>query len=240
MIAPEGYGIVGLSIVMGCVLVAVGLYLAGPARWIVVALAIAVVAFTLYFFRDPDRTPPAEALRGDAFVAPADGRVVLVRDVDFEPLYLKTPARQISIFLSPLNVHVNRVPINGVVEFDEYVEGDYLVAWHPKASDKNERSQLGVRHPSGVPMLFKQIAGKVARRVVYHIGLGDTVRAGQRFGIVKFGSRMDVLVPLSAEILVGEGDHVRAGETVLGRLPAAKTPDGEASHALKSGQSISG
>jgi phosphatidylserine decarboxylase len=176
------------------------------------------LAFTLLFFRDPVRTPPAEAASGGLLLAPADGKVVVVTEVE-EPLYLKGPARQVSIFLSPLNVHVNRAPADGVVEFDQYVSGDYLVAWHPKASELNERSQLGIRHPSGIKILFKQIAGAVARRVVYHITVGDTVRAGERFGIVKFGSRMDILVPLEATITVEVGDRVRAGETILGRLP---------------------
>jgi phosphatidylserine decarboxylase len=219
MIASEGYGMVGLALVLGVILTATGILLPAPWKWVPMAMGALIVAFTLYFFRDPDRVPPPDAADGRVILAPADGKVVLVQDVDFEPLYLKGSARQISIFLSPLNVHVNRIPVDGVVEFDSYVPGDYLVAWHPKASEKNERSQLGVRHPSGIPVLFKQIAGAVARRVVYHIGVGDTVRAGDRFGIVKFGSRMDVLVPPSVELLVDEGDRVRAGETILCRLP---------------------
>ncbi len=219
MIAPEGYGIVGISVVIGVVLVAAGLLVASPWRWILVGVALLVVAFTLFFFRDPERTIPVQGTEGRVLLAPADGKVVVVREVEFEPLYLKGPARQVSIFLSPLNVHVNRVPTNGIVEYDNYVSGDYLVAWHPKASEQNERSQLGIRHPSGIPVLFKQIAGAVARRVVYHIGVGDTVRAGERFGIVKFGSRMDILVPMSVEITVTEGDRVRGGETVIANLP---------------------
>ena len=163
-------------------------------------------------------------------LAPADGKVVVVEEVE-EPLYLKGPALQISIFLSPLDVHVNRIPADGVIEFDQYVSGDYLVAWHPKASEKNERSQLGLRHPSGLKVLFKQIAGLAARRVVYHVAVGDTVKAGQRFGVVKFGSRMDVLVPRTVEVEVKVGDRVRAGETILGRLPE-KAPVETASEAI--------
>jgi phosphatidylserine decarboxylase len=108
-----------------------------------------------------------------------------------------------------------------VIEYARYRPGDYLVAWHPKASEKNERSELGVRHPGGTKVLFKQIAGAVARRIEYHIGEGDTVATGQRFGIVKFGSRMDVLVPPHVDLEVEEGQHVTAGETVMGWLPAA-------------------
>jgi phosphatidylserine decarboxylase len=99
------------------------------------------------------------------------------------------------------------------------------VAWHPKASEKNERSELGLRHPSGTKVLFKQIAGAVARRIEYHIGEGDTVSAGQRFGIVKFGSRMDVLVPPHVDLTLEKGQHIRAGETVIGWLPVADSAD---------------
>ncbi len=217
MIAKEGYTIVAIAVVLALVLVFVGVKMPSIGRVLAFSGAALVLGFTLYFFRDPQRTPPAEA--GSLLLSPADGKVVVVEEVE-EPLYLKGPARQISIFLSPLDVHVNRIPADGVIEFDEYVSGDYLVAWHPKASEKNERSQLGLRHPNGLKVLFKQIAGLAARRVVYHVTVGDTVKAGQRFGILKFGSRMDVLVPRTVTVEVEVGDRVRAGETILGRLPA--------------------
>jgi phosphatidylserine decarboxylase len=182
-------------------------------------LAVGGLAFTLYFFRDPDRSPPPDA-RENGLVAPADGKVVeIVEETD--SLYLDGPAQRVSIFLSPLDVHVNRIPARGVIEYEKYRPGDYLVAWHPKASEKNERSELGLRHPSGTKVLFKQIAGAVARRIVYHVGEGDTVTTGQRFGIVKFGSRMDVLVPPHVDLTLEKGQHVRAGETVIGWLPPA-------------------
>ncbi len=217
MIAKEGYTIVAIAVVLALVLVFVGVKMPSIGRVLAFSGAALVLGFTLYFFRDPQRTPPAEA--GSLLLSPADGKVVVVEEVE-EPLYLKGPARQISIFLSPLDVHVNRIPADGVIEFDEYFSGDYLVAWHPKASEKNERSQLGLRHPNGLKVLFKQIAGLAARRVVYHVTVGDTVKAGQRFGILKFGSRMDVLVPRTVTVEVEVGDRVRAGETILGRLPA--------------------
>ncbi len=217
MIAKEGYTIVAIVVVLALVLVFIGVKVPSVGRVLAFSGAALVLGFTLYFFRDPQRTPPAEA--GSLLLSPADGKVVVVEEVE-EPLYLKEPARQISIFLSPLDVHVNRIPADGVIEFDEYVSGDYLVAWHPKASEKNERSQLGLRHPNGLKVLFKQIAGLAARRVVYHVTVGDTVKAGQRFGILKFGSRMDVLVPRTVTVEVEVGDRVRAGETILGRLPA--------------------
>ena len=202
------------------VLIVVGLRLeVWYGRFPLLIAGIGALAFTLYFFRDPERTPPEEGVNGRALLAPADGRIVEVVEEEHDPLYLEGPAQRISIFLSPLDVHVNRVPTNGVVEYAHYRPGDYLVAWHPKASEKNERSEIGIRHPSGTKVLFKQIAGAVARRIVYHVGEGDTVAAGERFGIVKFGSRMDVLVPPDVELDVAEGQTVRAGTTTLGRLP---------------------
>ena len=186
------------------------------------ALAVGGLAFTLFFFRDPERTPPLDAPE-NGIVAPADGRVVAIVDEE-EPLYIKGSAQRISIFLSPLDVHVNRVPARGMIEYAKYRSGDYLVAWHPKASDKNERSEFGLRHPNGTKLLFKQIAGAVARRIEYDLEEGDTVEAGRRFGIVKFGSRMDLLMPPSVDLDVDEGQTVRAGTTVLGRLSNAESP----------------
>jgi phosphatidylserine decarboxylase len=216
--AREGFFIIGTVAVLALALMLLALRFGPVVQVILIALAVLAVAFTLWFFRDPLRSPPDDDDDRRLILSPADGKVVLVEDVE-DRLYLKGPARQVSIFLSPLNVHVNRSPVDGVVEYDEYVAGEYLVAWHPKASEKNERSQIGVRHPSGQQVLFKQIAGAVARRIVYHIRVGDKVKAGERFGIVKFGSRMDVLVSRESEIYVKVGDRVTAGETILGKLP---------------------
>lgn len=226
MFASEGYPIIGGVLALSVVIVGAGLLLGPYARAACFLVAGLAVAFTLYFFRDPERTPPQGA--DGLLLAPADGKVVEIVEEE-EPHYLKGPARRVSIFLSPLNVHVNRAPATGVIEYERYVPGDYLVAWHPKASEKNERSELGLRHGSGTKVLFKQIAGAVARRIVYHIEEGDTVQAGARFGLVKFGSRMDVIVPPGVPISAGVGDRVRAGVTVLGRLPVpAAAPDATA------------
>jgi phosphatidylserine decarboxylase len=232
MIAREGYALVAVALVLAVVLAAVGAQLGPVLRGVLFVLAVLVLAFTLYFFRDPRRIPPEQAAEGHLLLSPADGKVVVVERVE-EPLYLRGPATQISIFLSPLNVHVNRVPADGVVEYVRYVPGDYLVAWHPKASEKNERSELGVRHPGGTKVLFKQIAGAVARRIVFYLKEGDEVRAGQRFGIVKFGSRMDILVPPYVDVHVRVGDRVVGGITVLGVIPeTVPAGDGAVSDAL--------
>lgn len=220
MFAREGYALIAGSAVIGLVIAASAVWFLGgwAMRAPALVAGLGVFAFTLYFFRDPDRSPPESALDGATFLAPADGKVVEVVEEE-EPLYLQGPSKRVSIFLSPLNVHVNRVPANGVIEFVRYVAGDYLVAWHPKASEKNERSEIGMRHESGTPILFKQIAGAVARRIVYHVKEGDAVTAGKRFGIVKFGSRMDVHVPPHVTLDVDVGQTVRAGETVIGAFP---------------------
>ena len=239
MIAREGYTIVAVAAGLALVLaLGAGLLDAWLWRGPMLLVAVGGLAFTLYFFRDPTRTPPPEA-RDNGLLAPADGRVVeIVEETD--SLYLEGPAQRVSIFLSPLDVHVNRVPARGVVEHERYRPGDYLVAWHPKASERNERSELGVRHPSGTKVLFKQIAGAVARRIVYHIGEGDTVSAGQRFGIVKFGSRMDVLVPPHVDLRLEKGQRVRAGETVIGWLPAAGPEAASETHVAEASDAPAG
>ena len=213
-LAPDGLGIVRIStiICIGCLSI---FYFFGGWTVLFALFGLLQLLFTLYFFRDPDRTTPPHA--DNLILAPADGKVVQIIEVE-EPLYLKSKALQVSIFLSPLNVHVNRIPVNGTVEFAQYVPGAYLVAWEPKASLLNERSEVGVRHANGTPVLFKQIAGFVARRIVYRAKVGEKVHIGNRYGIVKFGSRMDVIVPLGTQIDVKVGDKTVGGETILGHL----------------------
>ncbi|MFP4527205.1 MAG: phosphatidylserine decarboxylase [Candidatus Kapaibacterium sp.] len=189
--------------------------------WISWPLGMAGVlfaAFTLWFFRDPDRTIPPEAYENHTTVlSPADGRVVQIIDTE-EKRYIKDSVRQISIFLSPLDVHVNRSPVTGVVEYFEYNKGDYLVAYHPKSSELNEQTYIGVKTAYG-KVLFKQIVGILARRLVFEIDKGDSLVVGEKFGMMKFGSRMDILIDPQSEILVKEGDRVIAGETILANLP---------------------
>lgn len=182
--------------------------------YIVYPLLIALCGLILYFFRDPERTPP----EGDNLVlSPADGKVVLVQPSQ-ENEYINGPVTQISIFLSPLDVHVNRNPVSGDLEYVKYYPGKYLVAWEDHASEENERAHFGVKHPTGIKILFKQITGFLARRIVYHISEGDTLEAGERFGIMKFGSRMDILIPQGTVIKVKEGDRTIAGESVIAEL----------------------
>lgn len=178
------------------------------------ALMLLLTGLIFYFFRDPDRnSPTAENL----VLAPADGKVLLIKEIE-ESVYLKQKATQISIFLSPLDVHVNRVPVSGRLEYVKYHPGKYLMAWNEHSSELNERADFGVSHPSGTRFLFRQITGFLARRIVYHIKEGDELNAGRRFGMMKFGSRMDVVVPGNVEILVKEGDRTVGGESVMGKI----------------------
>lgn len=194
-------------------------YLDHWTTYLIYGLMFALVGLILNFFRDPDRNIP----EGDDLVlAPADGNVVLIKEVE-EESYLQGKAIQISIFLSVLDVHVNRNPISGTLEYLKYQPGIYLVAWHDDASELNERADFGVRHPSGVKIFYRQITGFLARRIVYNVEEGDELAAGKRFGMMKFGSRMDVLVPPDTKINVKEGDSTVAGETVMGRLAIEKS-----------------
>ena len=169
-----------------------------------------LVLFTLNFFRDPHRVTP----EGDnLIVSPADGKVVLIKDVR-EDDYSKSEAVQVSIFMSPLNVHVNRYPINGTVGYFKYVPGEFLVAFEDKSSERNERTLIGVERGK-TKVLFKQIAGFVARRIVADVKVGDKAVAGARFGMIRFGSRVDVMIPKGSDVKVSLGDKTVAGETVL-------------------------
>jgi len=183
----------------------------------IIALGALIICFTLWFFRDPIRTIPTEAKQDDTIIlAPADGKIVEVTPVK-EDNYLHSDAIQISIFLSPLDVHVNRSPVTGKVGFYTYMSGDYLVAWHPKSSELNEQSRIGVQTSHG-KVLFKQITGYLARRIVCEVKEGDSLLSGDKIGMMKFGSRMDIIVPTSSEIRVKIGDIVVGGETIIGKV----------------------
>lgn len=214
MFAKDGYDVIIKALVLAIVLLLIGWWSGPIGTYILTALAVAIVAFTLYFFRDPERsTPDGQHL----IIAPADGKVISIVKV-YEEKYFNKEVTQLSIFLSPLDVHVNRIPITGTVEFVRYVPGDYLVAWHEKASELNERSEFGVRHASGTQLFFRQITGYVARRIVFHIKEGDSVRAGDRFGMMKFGSRMDILFDADVDMYVKPGDITVGGESVIGKV----------------------
>lgn len=184
-------------------------------------IGLILIFFTFWFFRDPERNVPTEAKTDSSIIlSPADGKVVEIVDED-ENLYIKSRVKRISIFLSPLDVHVNRVPASGIIEYYDYNPGKYLVAYHPKSSELNEQSKIGLKTEYG-KIFFKQIVGILARRLVCELKVGNKVTAGERFGMMKFGSRMDVMVPHNAEILVKVGDKVKAGETIISKLKKEK------------------
>jgi phosphatidylserine decarboxylase len=173
---------------------------------------VALTGLALFFFRDPERQSPGDPA---AVLSPADGRVTVAGPADRSA----PPGdwQQISIFLSPLDVHVNRVPVSGIVTQVTYRPGRYLPAYRPEAGSTNERSEVWVDH-GGQSVVFRQVVGVLARRVVCRLEVGRAVQAGARFGVMKFGSRMDVFLPVSAELRVSAGDRVIGGETVLARM----------------------
>lgn len=183
---------------------------AKPLKFSLIGIFLALFLFTLNFFRDPHRVTP----QGDnLIIAPADGKVVLIKELR-EDEYLKADAVQVSIFMSPLDVHVNRYPINGSVGYFKHIPGKYLVAMEEKSSEANERTHIGVDNGK-MKVLFKQIAGFVARRIEAPISVGDEAVAGERFGMIKFGSRVDVIMPKGVELRVKLGERTVAGETVI-------------------------
>ncbi|KAF0138898.1 MAG: phosphatidylserine decarboxylase [Stygiobacter sp.] len=196
------------------ILVLVGLYVNnGWIKYPLIILGVGFFLFTLNFFRDPDRTPPS---RDDVIASPADGTVIIIKDI-FEEEFVKDTTTQLSIFMSPLNVHVNRIPISGTIGMRKYIEGDYLVASYEKADKRNERTEIGIDSKHG-KMMFTQVAGFVARRIVCPLKEGESVKMGNRFGMIKFGSRSDVFAPKKWKLKVKVGDQVTAGETILFEL----------------------
>ena len=215
MITHYGYDVF-FSITGICLAIALGSYFFIDniiIKTTIVSIAIILFIFTLNFFRDPERiTPQADNL----IISPADGTVIKIENV-VEDKYLKSEATLICIFMSPVNVHVNRNPISGTVGYYEYVKGEFFAAFEDKASLKNEQTHIGIENSKG-KIFFKQIAGFVARRIVADIKIGDSVVVGKRFGMIKFGSRVDIYVPKNAEIKVTMNQKTVAGETVLAVL----------------------
>jgi phosphatidylserine decarboxylase len=206
-----GYSTIGIiSVIVFLIFAFAILYNNNYVRVPLIIIALFLLIFTLNFFRDPERNVPS---RDNVVVSPADGRVILIKDV-FEEKFIKSSCRQISIFMSPLDVHVNRIPIRGKIDYLNYIRGDYLVATNDKASLKNERAEFGITGKYG-KIFFTQVAGFIARRIIYEIKTGDDVIMGKRFGMIKFGSRVDVIVPSEWKINVKNGDRVTAGETIL-------------------------
>jgi len=184
---------------------------------LVLGLSVAVWAFFAQFFRNPKRHTPTTP---DAIIAPADGTIVAIERV-YEDEFFQAERLKISIYMSALNVHVNRAPCAGQVIYGRYHPGRYLVAFHPKASALNERNSLVIQAENGQAVLVRQIAGLLARRIVSYLATGQAVEAGQELGFIKFGSRCDVFLPVESQVSVALQDKVRGGETILAHWPSA-------------------
>lgn len=212
----EGFMIIPVSamVVTGLYLLLTWLLPFEWARWVVGMAALIFWGLIVHFFKVPKwNTPKGSQL----VVAPAEGKVVVIEKT-MEDEYLKEERIQISIFMSPLNVHVNRSPVDSLISYYKYHPGKYLVAWHPKSSTENERTSIGYQLADGTKVLMRQIAGALARRIKFYKKEGDRVQAGDEVGFIRFGSRVDVFLPLNAEIKVKIGDKTSGGETVLAVL----------------------
>jgi phosphatidylserine decarboxylase len=211
-IAEEGWPIIGSVFLAAALSYSVGRFLLiGPLIWFSF-LAVGFGIFSLYFFRDPERITPEG---DDLVICPADGTIVDIVDVD-EPDFIKGRATRISIFMSPANVHVNRSPVSGVVRYIHYNPGEFQLAWREKASELNEQNSVGIEKGDS-KYLVRQIAGYVARRIVCRVQPGTELSAGERFGLIRFGSRVDLFfVPGSIDINVKSGQAVTAGLTIIG------------------------
>lgn len=203
-----------LFLVLAAIVALLSYFLGEIALWIGTFAALVLFGLVAQFFRVPKRSVTASE---DQVISPSDGKVVVIEEV-METEYFNEKRIQISVFMSPLNVHVQWTPIAGEVQYVKYHPGLYLVAWHPKSSTDNERSTLvikGKKHE----ILFRQIAGAVARRIIYYLREGQHVRHGEECGFIKFGSRIDIFLPLDADIKVNIGDKVQGRKTVLAELP---------------------
>ncbi len=207
-VAREGIPFIGAAV--GVTLIT------GWLGWTIVAVGGAVLTlFVAWFFRNPYRVVP-QGLR--VVVAPGDGKVIAI-DEEFEPRFIKDRSIRVTIFLNVFDVHINRIPCEGVVEQVQYQPGLFLVASRPDATLRNEQNALMIRTVQGAKVLCVQVAGLIARRIVCWISPGDRAIVGERFGLIRFGSRMDTFLPIGTAVKVTVGDRVKGGETILGELP---------------------
>ncbi|MDZ7318999.1 MAG: phosphatidylserine decarboxylase family protein [candidate division KSB1 bacterium] len=213
--AREGVPVILLLLLVLLVLAVGAIVTHQRLLWGLVAITGAFILFSVYFFRDPHRIVPA----GDNLIlAPADGKIIVIEKVN-EPEFFKGEALQVSIFMSAFNVHVNRVPITGQVVYFNYRKGAYHPAYKDEASFSNEQSAIGIQNDN-IQIFMKQIAGIFARRIVCHLREGHKVKAGERFGMIKFGSRIDLFLPISVQLQVKMDQKVTAGTTIIGTYTA--------------------
>ena len=211
----EGYKSIAITAILFGIINVLSFYYLSSSMpllsWIIFVATLGLLIFMISFFRIPKRSL---TIRENAIIAPADGKVVVIEEVEADE-YFKDRRLQVSIFMSPLNVHVNRNPINGEVTYSKYHKGKYLVAWHPKSSTENERHTVVYRGNNGREILVKQIAGALAKRIVNYLQPGQKAEQGAEMGFIKFGSRVDLLLPLDAKLEVKIGDMPKGGVTVV-------------------------
>lgn len=210
----ESKGTIMVASVAFAVVAFLAIYFLQAWSLLILIPLLVVYGLIFWFFRVPNR----EILdHKEQVIAPVDGKVVMIKEV-MENEFLKEKAIQVSIFMSPLNVHICRFPVSGKVIYKKYHPGKYLVAWHEKSSTENERTTIAVESLTHHKVVFRQIAGYVARRIVFYCNEGDTAKAGHEYGFIKFGSRMDVFLPLDTEILCKIGDKTKGGIDVIARM----------------------
>ena len=214
--AREGRLFILISVVVAALLFVNAVFNGGVGRWAAALIELTLSLWVAYFFRDPERTGE----RGEQLVvAPADGKVVLITEVD-EPAFLRGRATRVSIFMNVFSVHVNRYPVSGVVRYVNYARGKFRNAVTPESSAENEQMSVGLE-TGGQRVLVRQIAGLIARRIITYSREGEAVQQGERMGLIRFGSRVDVFLPAGAELRVRLGEQTAAGTTVLAQLPGA-------------------
>lgn len=211
MFTKYGYTTIGIVAIISFILISLSFFInSNLIKSVLIIFALILIALTLNFFRDPERTTPT---KNNIIVAPADGKIILIKDI-YDDKFINGKAKQVSIFMSIFNVHVNRIPVSGKIAYLKYHQGEYLTAYDDKASEKNERMEIGIETKSG-KVLFTQVAGFIARRIVCELKENQEVMIGNRFGMIKFGSRVDVIVPANWIVKVKKNDKVYAGETIL-------------------------
>jgi phosphatidylserine decarboxylase len=214
MFTRYGYTTIGIVTIITFLLIILSFFIQNnPLKITLVVIATIMLLGTLNFFRDPERKTPT---RNGIIVSPADGKIILTNK-NQNNNFVGGNCNQISIFMSPLNVHVNRIPISGKVEHIKYFEGKFIAAFEDKASENNERMEIGLVSNEG-KVFFTQVAGFIARRIINELKIGDSVNIGDRFGMIKFGSRVDVFAPENWTPVAKLNDNVKAGETVLFEL----------------------
>lgn len=210
----ESKGTITVASILFIAVAAVSIYFLEMMSLLIIVPLLVVYGLVFWFFRVPNRDILDHV---ENVIAPVDGKVVMIKEVE-ETEFLKEKAIQISIFMSPLNVHICRYPVSGNVIYKKYHPGKYLVAWHEKSSTENERTTVAVESLTKHKVVFRQIAGYVARRIVFYCNEGDTAKAGHEFGFIKFGSRMDIFLPLDTEIICKIGDKTKGGLDVIAKM----------------------